>query len=364
MVSDDPIAVALAERLLSGAAVLVEENLSEHTAFGNLLAQALDRWIARLDEFPWLWIHSRGLAGPWDAPYEYRLTMCDEGDPDPPSSIDPPQSQVDDTTDPDQVFGWACGAGGQAIAMDEAWDWIQLAIRELHIESHLLLILAGLQGYPLGEHGRVGWIHDSKQIDAPKSELAGRPELHSGFGYAERLHCPLVIQPGTALPLGIRFAPFLQPHQLGRLVDSWLERDGMTQDFTLGSAGDPGVKAYGGDGLESIHMESLLAASGFPRTQWPTQYRSAMAVCGSEVALMLPSWNARWDSWQDDSLPGELYVSPNDRWQQNEVSSRAPEILDQMRLLRDAWLGFDDPADTGLTRLLLEWDESLWRPVR
>lgn len=387
VVTDDPRVVKIAEHWLHGETLLVEPVASDRFAFGHLIEQAIAAWLPKMDTYPWLWIHSRGLAAEWDAPYELRLTMCDEGDPEPPTDTAPPSAMLDDDVDPDVVFGWQCGAGGQAIAMDATWDSITTSLSELGLESGCLLILAGLQGYPLGEHGRVGLSVDNEQLDAPKlsPEILG-PEPAS-MAYAERLHCPLLIRPGTQLPLGLRFAPLLQPHHLGPLIDSWIENAGNDADepeTTTHSEQSQG-QTLPSDSLprepETVSMdvctiESLLEWSGQPRDRWPLQHRTAVAVCNSELAMMLPSWSARWvmpnnliePMMNPDETPSvqavELFVMPDDRWQQNEVSQRVPEIREAMASIRDAWLRSSGSNDASWQTTLRELDEALWKPVR
>ncbi|MFN9916668.1 MAG: hypothetical protein ACK53L_29030, partial [Pirellulaceae bacterium] len=100
LVTDSPEALRLGKSLLTGDAILASPPEPHQTAFSSLAAQAFEHWIARMDTLPWLWIHSRGLDGPWDAPYEYRCAMCGDGDPLPPNETSPPRAQLKPGSDP------------------------------------------------------------------------------------------------------------------------------------------------------------------------------------------------------------------------------------------------------------------------
>lgn len=345
MVTDTPRAIEHAKAILTGEAILVSSPERDQTAFCSLVEQALDHWIPRLDNLPWLWIHSQGLMRPWDAPYEYRCSMCDEGDPLPPRDTDPPMMLVDKNTDPDVIFGWACGAGAQAMVIDEVWEWLESALQQLELYPSCLLTLAGVLGFPLGEHRSIGYPSPLKQIAAPKL-------MHS-----ESLHTPLILRPGNRLPLGVRFGPFLQPQHIGQLVNLWLEREGRG---TIDAEGVAFPRAELGTGIEE-----LIEMSSLRRDAWPAEFRAALVKQGDQSTLLVPAWGATWHNSDVEGKPGSsLYAMPDDRWQQNEIGSRAPETLDQMRILRDAWLADLEQSPSNIASLLSTMDESLWRQHR
>lgn len=288
-----------------------EEQSSEEppTHFERLLEAALGRWANQLEEFPILWIHSQGLNGSWDAPYEYRCVMCDEGDPDPPKETTPGVLQITAETDPDEVFGWACAAGGQAMAMDDVWPMIENAVGELGIAQDCLQILAGVSGYPMGEHGWVGY---------------GARML-----YSETLHLPLVIRPGDSLNLGIRVPFMVQPNSIYKTLANWM--GGSPESLVLGS--------HEGD---SSSQDLLGQTDAFPAEHWPLQNQLAFASFEDQVHVAVAAWSCRWSKEPDSAETGssklELYAMPDDRWQQNEISQRALNIADEMTSQRDRWL--------------------------
>jgi len=356
-VTDSPHAMGLAKGMLLGEAILASSPEKDQTAFSSLVEQAFDQWIPGLDTLPWLWIHSRGFMRPWDAPYEYRCSMCDEGDPLPPRDTDPPMILVDKNTDPDVIFGWACGAGAQAMVIDEVWEWLESALRELDLYPSCLLTLAGVLGFPLGAPRSIGYPTMLEQIDAPKWKGGVNSDRRESLMHSESLHTPLILRPGNTLPLGVRFEPFLQPHHIGHVVNLWLEREIRSPIDSEGELLPPTDHGIG--------IEELIEMSSLRREAWPAEFRAALANRGDQSTLLVPAWGA---SWQDADAEGKsfrsLYAMPDDRWQQNEISSRAPETLEQMRMLRDAWTADLEQSPSNIARLLSTMDESLWRPHR
>jgi hypothetical protein len=219
-------------------------------SFEHLLTEALECWLGQSHTTPYLWIHSRGLNGPWDAPYEYRKLMCDSDDPDPPTDKSPPNFILESDFDPDMLFGIACGAGAQSVCIDQGIGLILQSLKELGIDQNCWISIAGLLGFPLGEHRRVG--------------------------------------------LGNRLDPTKLDH--------------------------PSIA----DAYSDLFSNKLPLA-------W--------AKGKNEIALITDRWSARFDTFQDPSgklsLPdasiGEVFCFPEDRWQQNEISSRVPDALSLLR---------------------------------
>jgi hypothetical protein len=355
LITDSPVALEIGKKLLSGEAMLASAPEEGQTAFASLISQSFEQWIPEIESLPWLWIHSRGLGREWDAPYEYRCSLCGEEDPLPPRETAPPSAWVDKHTDPDVIFGWSCGAGAQAMVVDEVWEWMESALEQLEIAPSCLLALAGVLGFPLGEHHRVGYPEFSEQLGAPKSQNREAIGSHATILHSEMLHTPLILRPGDSLPLGVRFAPFLQPHHLGRIVDSWIEKHGWQaeRDDPL-----PSESTF-------VEIEQLVAISSLRRDAWPAPMRATLAIDGSQTALNVPAWGAAWDGTEgDDGQQGALFAMPDDRWQQNEIRSRAPEVLEQMRLVRDAWMTDSGESPSNIDTILSRMDDSLWRPFR
>jgi hypothetical protein len=175
----------------------------------------------------------------------------------------------------------------------------------LLLEQHPLLadcgvVLLGLDGYPLGEHGVIGYR------DCPP--------------FAERYSVPLVFYPPRGLPLGRRSATWTQCTDLYRQTLQWM--------------------------LPEKSREMVYPADSLPLDLEPSsvvQPRRSSVLIHSEQgrALLAHPWSAVWPrksgrASSGDDVPGMLFVTPEDSWQCNEVHSRAPGVLEAMSDHRDS----------------------------
>lgn len=300
----------------------------ELESFDRLLTEAIECWLQQRKETPFLWIHSRGLRGEWDAPYEFRKLMCDSDDPSPPSQTTPPELILPAEFDPDLLFGWACGAGAQAVCIDQGVGFMMQTLKELGIQQDCWIALAGLLGFPLGEHRRVGL--------GTRSPVSQEVSYSIADAYAERLHTPWILCPAPELSLGRRDHRICQPSDLG----AWLEQ---TCD---GSWTDPLPR--------SLTKNDLAWCTGV-----------------DEIALLTTRWSARFDlgpsidasTSLDSTSHGEVYCFPEDRWQQNEIASRVPEVEALLRQIASKLLDprGDEATGSDEVRTLLEGLSSIRR---
>jgi hypothetical protein len=206
----------------------------------------------------------------------------------------------------------------------------------------------------------VGLLGESGNPDVPSATPP------TGSMYAERLHCPLIIRPGDRLPLSIRFSQFVQPHHLAGVIEDWIEGSAWIEGDAA-SEGDGHFQSTQVDGAEAARdgwtLSKMMHGSGVDRLHWLPFQRSAFAWGEKEAALMLPSWSARFSTLEPNSTI-ELFAMPDDRWQQNEISARAPAVVDAMNSLLNAWMQIDVHGRDRLTELLWNVDEALLTPIR
>lgn len=283
----------------------------QQESFEQLLTESLECWLEQRHKTPFLWIHSKGLNGTWDAPYEFRKLMCDSQDPDPPLDQVPPEVILSTDFDPDLLFGYACGAGAQSICIDQGLGLILQTLDEFGISESCWISMAGILGFPLGEHRRVGLSDRSKGFADRNYPIAD--------AYSERLHTPWISRPAQEMDLGVRVSQLHQPSHLGRWIEKITQNGGS---FVLDEPSDLGQLAW---------------ATGV-----------------DEIALCTERWSARFDtsgnpegqiSLSDERL-GEVYCFPEDRWQQNEIANRVPEV--QLLLRQIASLLLDTSRNVDL----------------
>jgi len=145
--------------------VIVPENTRprrtiEETQLATFFVHAME-WLEQACEPFVLWLHTRGLAGAWDAPVALRNSYADEEDPTPPTFVQPPDQMLAGDVDPDLLLGISQAYAGQITLFDTCLCVLFDALDETPLGRSTDLLLVGLRGYPLGEHGRVGFSHAS-----------------------------------------------------------------------------------------------------------------------------------------------------------------------------------------------------------
>jgi arylsulfatase A-like enzyme len=279
LVTDDPALVALEQsadfhecvQLATVDAARAE--VVSQTALAQLFAAACEQIAAGgTERRRFVWVHSRGMYGPWDAPLELQepLLAREEGDPPPAEILDPPAVELDEASDPDATFRWNCAYAAQAMVLDACFDGLCQTIEASGKHGKWLVVLCGVRGFPLGEHGRVGGV--------------------DGRLFAEQLHVPLVCR----LPDGL---------------------DRLTRNAGLVSPADLPTALLGfADGGFVVPQRDALIAEG------PAGVR----------AIRTADWSLRYDptvasvEFRDDSCC-ELYVRPDDRWETNNVAALCTE---------------------------------------
>jgi arylsulfatase A-like enzyme len=284
-VTAHPLAESFADKILvpaAGADQLADEAAS--TGIGRLFAAAAEA-LAGLAPPYLLWIHARGMDGPWDAPREFREQFRDEEDPEAGDFVKPPQMQIDDTFDPDELLKLTHAYAGQVSLLDGQLAAL-LEMIAARGENETLVAVTSPRGYPLGEHGRVG----------PCDEAL----------YGELLQVPLLVQfPGQRAALA-RTHELLQPADLGAA---------LAEHFGLSSI-EP-----------SILWQIARNESHAPRDV-------AVAVGHEQRAIRTPAWFFR-ESIAEGAPRHELFAKPDDRFEVNEVSSRCGHEVELLAALLD-----------------------------
>jgi arylsulfatase A-like enzyme len=284
-------------RLLAASPVTASAAEIEQTQLFRYFSAAVEA-LAKESEPQLLWLHSRGMGGPWDAPLELRYQFADEDDPEPPRFVDPPERHLPESFDPDELLGIVHAYAGQVALADMCLGMLLNALEASSQASETMFIVASSRGYPLGEHRRVG----------PCDQAL----------YGELLHVPLLVRfPRREFALQ-RAQTILQPNEIHSLVRE-----------VCGSGEDS-------DARPSQLWQEL-------RGEQPPAPRTAYAFAAQQRAVRTSAWFLR-ELQSDNGRHYELFAKPDDRWEANEVSSRCGEIVELLAAQLDA---FQQMAATG-----------------
>ncbi|TWT94083.1 Sulfatase [Botrimarina colliarenosi] len=216
--------------------------------------------IATVADSPGLiWIHTRGLYGPWDAPPALMAPLLDEDDPEIEPTITPPDSL---TEDDDERFAASCRYAAQVMLLDACLGGLLDLIDGLFEGEDYRLAVLGLRGFPLGEHGRLGGVDQRL--------------------YSEQQHTPLFVR-------------------------------GADPDSRFDRAATP----------QSIEAAMLQVLAGADASDGVVRMESSEAF-----AIVTADWLLRAPAGMPDAV--ELYVKPDDRWEQNNIASLRREVVDEL----------------------------------
>ncbi len=237
------------------------------TCLARFFGEALS-YVDAIAPGDFLLLHSRGLRFPWDAPFDYRLATCGEGDPEPPRELEFPLGHYAEV-DPDQRLGWQQAYLGQLSALDECLDLFADCLQASSLP--ILWALSSPLSFPLGEHGFLG--------------------VHPDCVYDDALHVPLLVG-DPRCPESARVPTLVH-------ADRWIE-----------------IMSEALAGKQPPHYPIL-----------PDREREWLI--SSSVSALLPRAK-RTHGWKvierADGIQ-ELYVKPDDRWEKNDVAVRCRTIL-------------------------------------
>lgn len=244
------------------------------SALAGFFSAALEA-VEELQPGQLLLLHTVAMTRCWDAPLEYREALRDEEDPEPNASTEPPSVRLDRDADPDELLAWQMSYGAQVKVLDQCLNVLLDLIEELPAEERPLLVVTSPRGYPLGEHRVVGFAE---------------PLL-----YDELLQVPGIVWMPDSQLAAVR-APELMPvAELFRLAAAYVQSE---------------VKEF----------------SRFLIDPLPTSEQPVISRAGGLISIRTPHWKLVSDRERD-----ELYVKPDDRWEQNDVHDRCRDMVEELR---------------------------------
>ncbi|MCA9231096.1 MAG: sulfatase-like hydrolase/transferase [Planctomycetales bacterium] len=296
MVTDDQWLAEEASRMPFDEALLVETSADqpasaiEETVLAQFFAHALEQvaiWqeeAAQRKSGSLLWIHARGLFGPWDAPRAMRAELLEEGDPAPAEYVSAP-CELRQVEDPDEQLAHRVAYAAQVGVADACVGAFLQSLEHALKGSETLLMLLGSRGYALGEHGAIG---------GNCQELFG-----------ERLHLPWLMHTlGNSMPVA-RSTDLAQPADVGATLIDWMRLECPAEPH---------------DGLSLV-----------PRLRGESTERRNLAVSAGpkgELAARTPAWLMRCPQ---SPASAQLFAKPDDRWEFNDVASRCSGEVEQLQ---------------------------------
>jgi arylsulfatase A-like enzyme len=255
---------------------------AEETQMAALFASAITQ--IQTDTAPSLvWLHSRGMAGPWDAPSGLRCRWADEDDPTPPDITAPPEMRLTEDFDPDELLGYTHAYAGQVAVADMCVAALIDAVQESALAPGTLVIFTSPRGYPLGEHRRVGPCDDAL--------------------YGELLHVPLLVRMPDGTSRTCRSHALVQPADIYATLVDWL--------------------------LGESDMRLPVAESLLPLVRLERDSHRDRACClgDAQRAIRTPAWFLREAKSDVGAAPQiELFAKPDDRWEVNDVAQRCADV--------------------------------------
>ena len=270
----------------------------DDTHFAKFFAQAIQA-IEATPKNGLLWLHSRGLQNPWDAPYAYRKQFVDEEDPEASGSAQVPSLQLEPDYDPDTLHEIQCAFAGQLVLLDRCLAVLLSVIRDVAEQNGMLFVLSSPSGFPVGEHLAVGWED---------------PDLL----YHETLSVPAFLRYPDGQMAMKRRGGLAELTDIGDSVVEWLVHRRVKQDF--------------GDRQFSV------------------------ARSNGELLLRTPCWHVKFsqltENRDEDIELSELYLKPDDQNEVNDVSDRCEGVVEAGRTFLRELLRSEVPPE--VPEVLLE----------
>jgi arylsulfatase A-like enzyme len=234
-----------------------------------------------------VWVHARGMYGPWDAPLELQQRLLEGEDHSPMVSLAPPDFRVTENDDPDTAFRCGTAYAAQVMVLDNCWEAIMEAVRG-RTDDPWLIVLMGVRGFPLGEHGRIGGADHRL--------------------YVEQMHVPWLIQFPDGQGGLERCGDLVSLLDLFPTLADWMR----------------GCEVTSGQPFDGNSVTSFLQG-GIASSRDALILGSSSANCG----IRTPEWSFRFSRSGDVDIR-ELFVKPDDRWEANDIAALCPDVVEEL----------------------------------
>lgn len=330
-------------------------NSEENAGSGRAVRAAID-WLDRSnsdgDPHPFLlWLDLFSPHGPWDPPPSERdrylavepddFEAGEDGEPIEPDDseedgddlfvdeipllIDVPPGPIGEVIAEEELYRLRRTYAASVSAFDRQIGHLLDALQRLGRLDDTLIVFTSDQGEPLGEHGFVRRF---------------RPWL-----YEELVHTPLIVRLPGADRGGARHQAIVQSVDLLPTILDALDTGSAPTDAER----------------PPMHGQSLLDLIEGRVTK--IRDFACMGMDVEEFAIRTHYWHLVLPVEADPDDPPrsvELYRKPEDRWEQNDVSERHPELVEHLELVLRRFVAAVERED--FSRLLPLRDVALFPP--
>ena len=238
-----------------------------------------------------LWLHFSGLSQSWDAPLSLRKQFVGPDDPDAYDSQEPPRQSFDcEVDDPDLLVSIQAALTAQVAIIDQLLELFLKFVWAHPVASKAHLAITSPRGYSLGGGGQIG-IGTSLT--------------------SESVHVPLLLSIASENIAGsnqefsnVRSHSLIQNSLIGELIGQLTDGEPETVQTFL----DRHCAVFMDDQSEPVFLEGQ-----------------------NERALQNRFWKLIRRQEENGEEKWRLYVKPDDRWDANDVSSRCPQILEELK---------------------------------
>lgn len=251
-----------------------------------------------------IWLHARGMHGPWDAPLDLQASLLDEGE-KPIETTVPPDRLIDSQDDPDLAFRYSAAYAAQVMVFDKCWQGLMDATAAG--DKPWLVMLLGARGFSLGEHGRIGGNHGSLPV--------------------EQLHVPWLIEFPDGRGKLLRSNSLVSHLDLLPTIADWSEVHLDEVPAVDGLAAFSSV-----DGRPPAQRWALLSTTTDGGTNYSIR-TSNWCLRGSSVEPISSDVDASPSTESSRADDVQLFVQPDDRWEANDVSKLCPDIVGELQQL-------------------------------
>lgn len=293
----------------------------EATSVAKYLERALSKWTeAILPSDAMVWLDLPLFSGPWDAPLAWRHYLAGDDDPEVYTDLEPPYLVlpsagfgglfIDDSVDPDLRLSYEHAAGAMIMLLDHACEWLHACVAAMPQGRETSILLTAESGYSLGEHFGIGSFPDRTWV--------------------EEAHVPMILFMGAAGLYPARIPSIMSQQQcLNLWVSETSQRPALLNRLEATSDYDRIVE-------QSLSHWSKLTSERFDgcgALREPTNDRgeihdlvpkyAVISRSPNQIAIRTQTWSFVWKVRQAP----HLFVRPDDRFEQNDVASRCPELV-------------------------------------